>query len=162
MDRNPYAPPTAPVNDPAAAVEAPMDRPRTVTLAVRLMWVSMVIGALNLIFGWNDLMAMDEIAKDAPANALGVIKAVVVVMLVISFAFYSWVIVKMGQGRNWARVVLVILMALSLLSNPFSGIPKLGVLLGLMGVVTFALELASLVLIYMPASRPWFQPRKTG
>jgi hypothetical protein len=126
-----------------------------VTLAVQLMWTAMALSILNLFFGWDEIMGFSEI----PAEERIYIRGFVAALLVGSFALYIWVIVKMGQGRNWARVVLVVLQVLSLLANPFAQIEDFGVFVWSLGVLAFLVEVAAIVLIYLPASRPWFQAR---
>lgn len=157
MERNPYAPPDAQVADPVR--EAPsMQRPRTVTLALRLMWAALAISAVNVVLGWNTMFDLAEI----PAEVRAFVKVFAMLVMVLSFTAYVWIVWKMGEGRNWARIVLLIFQLLSLVANPFSQLPKQGVLVGSIGILAFVMEVAAIVLMFLPASREWFQPRPKG
>jgi hypothetical protein len=155
LDRNPYAPPEAQVADPSP--ERPIvARPLTVTRAVQLMWVAMGLGVVNLVFSWETLTALE----DVPAEAASFVKIFVVVVLALSFGFYALIIWKMGQGRHWARVVLMIMLLLSLLTNPFARGSQVGVVAATAGILAFVLEVIAVVLVFLSASEEYFQRRR--
>ena len=114
-------------------------RPSQVTLAVRLIVATFALGLIR--------MPMDF----APNLFLLLVAAPT--LLITSFLTYMvWI------GRNWARLVFAALLILGL---PFSIFPIWEALhsrplSGYLGLVQIVLQLASLLLIFQPASRPWF------
>jgi hypothetical protein len=154
LARNPYAPPEAQVADPSLEPSI-AERPLTVTRAVQLMWFAMALGVVNLVFSWETITTMAEV----PAEATSFVKMFIAVVLVLSFGLYFLIIWKMGQGRNWARILLLVLQLLSLLANPFEQISQVGAVAATAGILAFVLEIIALVLVFMPASKAWFQPR---
>ena len=74
---------------------------------------------------------------------------------------------KIGDGRNWARWLLLALFVLGSLVLPLAIIfaPQMlratPTLFTVVGVIQFAIQTAALVLVFLPRSRPWFQPSTT-
>ncbi len=53
VNRNPYAPPDAQVSDPEQRIP-PIEKPRTVVLAIRLLWISLVVTFAGASIGWKE------------------------------------------------------------------------------------------------------------
>ena len=66
------------------------DRPRTVTIAVNLLWASIAIGLV-------------KIPLDLPALAAMPYPAIVWTVTTLVLGFFCLLIWKISQGRNWAR-----------------------------------------------------------
>jgi hypothetical protein len=95
-----------------------------------------------------------------PADAQGVVKVFAACAMALSFAIYLWVLAKTNAGRNWARIVLLVFQIIGLLSNPFGNISVLGWAAGLTSLTAFVLQVAGVVLLFLPASKPWFSQPK--
>ena len=65
------------------------------------------------------------------------------------FALSAWLLHKTGQGGAWARNVLMVLFGFRILV----GVAAYQNALTLLDVVA---QLAVIVLLFLPASRPWF------
>src|ERR1700744_4542147 len=102
--RNPYTPPTASVADPP---EVSIPRPRDVTLAVRLQWVSFVMGFASGL--------LHESWGGQPAEWI-----VALISIAIYAAIIAWLIFKLSRGRNWARITYTVLSLLGYVSIAFS------------------------------------------
>ncbi|MFS0732732.1 hypothetical protein ABC304_12090 [Microbacterium sp. 1P10UB] len=127
--------------------------PSTVTTA---FWVWIVVGlallAVALISAFRpvDVSALpaseQQFASFVPAStAFG---GIVGGILHVLFAVF------MLRGHNWARVVLTVLGGLTLIGlgiNAFGG--------DWVSAVTLLLTIAGIVLMYLPASNPWFRRR---
>jgi hypothetical protein len=155
MDRNPYAPPTAQVADPSANDAPAAQRPAMVALAVKLLWAATAVSLIGVALVWGKIMEMPEVVS-MPAGAKPVVMVIMAVMFGGSYALWCWLIVKIGRGRNWARVLLTILLGLSLLSNLMKSDVDVGLFGKALNVVTMLIEIAAIVMLYLPASRPWF------
>jgi len=68
---------------------------------------------------------------------------------VLMFALSAWLLFKTGQGRVWARNVLIGLFALRILVG-------LAVNQNALSFLDVIAQVAVIVLLLLPASRPWF------
>ena len=93
-----FAPPVAIVGDVAEA--APLPRPAQVRWAVRLLWASMVLALPEAI--------VEEARAPTMAHLVGGLLIEAVMLL-----FACWLYVCVTRGRNWARIVLLLLTLLS-------------------------------------------------
>jgi peptidoglycan/LPS O-acetylase OafA/YrhL len=89
---NPYAPPGAPLAEPQK--DRP-DKPAQVRRAVIILWTSLAIGIAQ------ELLNLDSHAKEY--------WAIVVLTTGGMFAINALLIHLVSRGRNWARIVLLIL-----------------------------------------------------
>ena len=146
MERNPYNPPSANVADVSS--EQPIERPSSVTLAVRLLWLSLVIGIGGLFV--------------APRQVPGVAGIVVVAVIgLIVFGIYAWLIAKIGAGRNWARITYTVLTVIGYLVVVFTWNQQLASfkaspISAVISGVNAAINLYVLYLLYTKTSKPWF------
>jgi len=127
-------------------------KPQSVVTAIRLIWVSL---ALSLI-------KMPPIITEA--KNLGGITAVGIVIFILScvLGMVAFLVLKMSDGRNWARIIFVVLMVLGIsptlrmIVNEFSK----SAFQGTVSVVQFGLQIYATVLLITKPSRDWFQPAK--
>jgi len=103
MENNPYQAPQAQVSDGKGG--APVVRPAAIIVALTLLWASMAIG---LLFWANAFHAMQS----------GEMSAIQWLAQLIGLLVTAFLIVMIGRGRNWARIVFMVLM---LLGIAFSG-----------------------------------------
>ncbi|MDR6505006.1 hypothetical protein [Arthrobacter oryzae] len=80
----------------------------------------------------------------------GVVVGMMVVMGLIGAGLYALVALNVRKGKNWARILGTVLAALSI----FSLVP-----LGL-GTISALLGIAAIVMLYLPASAPYFQKQQ--
>ena len=143
MERNPYAPPVSAVADP---VEVRSERPKEVTLAVRLLWASFFIGIAGVFL---------RPAQEVPFVAI-------LIVSVFAFGLWAWVITCIARGRNWARILFFVLIGIGLSfallflsatlalyrDRPFNGF---------LAVINYALELYTVYLLLTAPARAWFK-----
>jgi hypothetical protein len=144
--RNPYAPPSAPVEDPVRA--ASMDRPRQVVLATVLLWSGLVLGIAKWAFEWRSLGVSFPIYISVPVGMVG-------------FVIRAWLTIKIYAGRNWARVTLLVFALLGLvvlLSTAWRALARSPVsVFGRIGLT--ALLLTALGLLFSRPASEWFRTR---
>jgi hypothetical protein len=127
-------------------------QPAAVAKAVTLLYTSLAIGVVHfLLFAYWTL----NLPVDHGLLAMGTL---------ISFAFTFWLIYNINEGRNAARVVLLVMFLVWL---PFH-------IRGLIRVFSFsficdgliltgdALQIFALTLLFSHHARPWFHPLKTN
>ena len=102
MATNAYTPPKADVKD-VGPERALTERPRHVVYAVVLLWISLVL-AIPAVY-WEQQRSF--------AETVGVYW----VMIVVLFGLSILVNVFIWRGSNWARILFLLLLVISLLSR---------------------------------------------
>ena len=121
-------------------------RPAEVVLAVSLLWSSVALGAFSQMFFWRHVKFSEDIVY-AICDQLVVL------------AFVALIYYKIWQGRNWARIALLILSAIGL----YFYVPMLIRLLilitaaGLIGVLQFLLQAFAMYLVFTHPGNVWFR-----
>jgi hypothetical protein len=142
MERNPYAPPVSAVADPAESRTA---RPKEVTLAVKLLWVSFSIGIAGVFL---------QPAQQVPFIAI-------LIVSILAYGFWAWVITCIANGRNWARILFFVLVGIGVVfavlflsttlalyrDRPFNAF---------LAALNYALEIYTLYLLLTAPAREWF------
>jgi hypothetical protein len=141
---DPYQAPRVPVADAPRVIAR---RPRFVTVALVILWILLVMTALGCFKRFMELLALDPPFEWGFAAYLC---AIVVVP--------AWLLVKIKQGRNWARIAATIFYGLNilfriylLLNDGDFAAPVVGYAL-----VPAAIQSLAFVLLYLPRSRAWF------
>ena len=136
MSYNPHPPPT-----PALAIQP--TRPATVAIAGWLFGVSYAVGLT--------IALMKVGIPRTPPIVMGLLFGLIV---------SAGMLLAICSRRNWARWIVVILIALNILVIPdliSRGSDSIKVLYAVQG----ALQLASAILIFMPASSRWYRPNNS-
>jgi hypothetical protein len=153
MERNPYAPPVSPVADPA---EARGERPKEVTQAVRLLWISLALSIAGLF--------MQPLRATTDAEERTLTLTVLIIGGGIGFGIWAWVVAKIARGRNWARITFMVLTVLGLVITPFMlpySLPayRAQPLSAVVAVLNAVLELIAFYLLLTAPARAWFKPQ---
>ncbi len=146
MTQNPYQPPSAEVADRLSS--APPVRPRQVGVATALLWISLALGVPTMYL---------TMARDTDTG----FQPLFIALIVILFAIAAFVNVQVHRGRNWARIVVLIMTILSAMVLLFPGeeaVPP-GVLENVLNVASLLLEIAAAYLLYSHPGKLWFRPR---
>ena len=152
MTHNPYAPPTAIVAD---APDPPsMPRPWPVTWASWMCVLSMTAAVPDFV---------REVANDHERGSMGALWWVLLVLFIGVFVgFGALVIPAIYRGRGWARLAYCAFAALGIagiywyLSEKFAAAWYFGVL----NLLSTALDLAVIVLLFLPAANAYFNLRR--
>ncbi|OFI37240.1 hypothetical protein BIU82_09115 [Arthrobacter sp. SW1] len=126
-------------------------------------WLILAAGVLNLVgipvglamINSPDFTEMMNEAMEAQGgnpgidmeSFRGVMATILVVFSLIFAGLYALVAFGVRKGKNWARI----------LGTVFAGISLLGLGSGGIGIVTILLGVAAIVLLYLPASAPYFR-----
>lgn len=129
-----------------------MQRPPRVTHALWLLWGSLVIAAVD------STVTVASMADEAETP--GVLRT-----LAVAFALFTLVLAcivwNIGRGRNWARIMLLVLSVLSVLLVIFQGpLPEQTTLDRLLEWAITLVEVIAVYLLFTGASGPWF--RRSG
>jgi len=122
------------------------DRPRSVGTAVTLLWISLAVGIAKVALDFTHLRAM------APVGFT-------LFVLVCTFAVLILLVLKIARGRNWARIVFLILFiigtvpTLPVVRDELERAPLVGALSSLQ----IGLQIWVLVLLFTKPGSAWFR-----
>lgn len=141
---NPYQAPRVPLADVPRVIAR---RPRFVTVALAILWILVVIMAMGSVRRLKELGSPNEPLEWLFAAYLF---GIVVVP--------AWLLVKIRQGRNWARIGATIFYGLNILfriylllnDRNFSA-PAINYVL-----VPAIIQSLAFTLLYLPRSHAWF------
>lgn len=155
---NPYAPPTAAVAEVIST--KPAQAPREVKRAVRLLWVSLVISLLSFFLG----IVSQSIQGPIEAELAGVV--FVIVFMLIGVGIVAWIFHKIARGRNWARILWLLLVASNVVYSAFNwrqtiDIAKVAPLLAAINLIGTVIEFYAVFLLFSRPAAPWFAPELT-
>jgi hypothetical protein len=152
---NPYLPPKAKVSDVTS--DAPLIRPLAVTIALYLIGARVLMGVAVFV--------------NAVIDARGHFMLMGLLSTAFSVAVMGTLSVFIARGRNWARIVYLVLTLFSLVSLAFTianiynvpaGVSMRGALWGwwlFTLLAPSALAVAVVALLFGPG-RAWFAPRE--
>jgi len=155
-------------DEPVAATGPVGPAPKSTALAVRLM---QVLAALSLVSLVVSLLSRDSLRTSIRQNqptlnqdrlntAVNVGIAFAVVLGIVFIVLYLLLANQVAKGKNWARIVTVVLAALSVLST-LSAIAQPGPAISkALAVLTALVNVALLVLLFRPDSRAFFAHRR--
>jgi len=96
---------------------------------------------------------------DLPAGSMegmrGVISVSAIVGAVISLGLYALVAFNVRKGKNWARILGTVFAAISVLG--LTSLFQFGATYGVLQLVVILLGVAAIVMLYLPASAPYFR-----
>lgn len=127
----------------------PTVRPREVALAIRLILLSLALGFLVS-------------ASQAAQRVSGVPLIVTLLIVVVFYGLLALFVSRISAGRNWARIIFLVLVVIGL---PFAvptyiGQLRQNILLGLGGIIILILQVVGTYLLFTKNSNSWFRTRK--
>jgi hypothetical protein len=150
---------------PPAAAGPP---PNEVVRATILMFVQAALGLLGLIFNFADADGIKDSIRDSDptlsadqvdsAYTVGLIFAIIVGL--IFAAAYVLLAIQVRKGKNWARIVTLVIAGLSILFGLLglaASVPALSRILGILGLL---INIAIFVLLLLPRAREFFASRR--
>ena len=131
--------------DPIAIVE----RPREATRAVQLISASFLIGGIRAVF-------------ELTHKVSGAYFFVAILLLIAFFGICFFLVSKIAAGRNWARIVFIVLVLIGLPFAILGYIQELrtSLLGGSISIIIAILQLIGTYLLFTKNSNAWFRERK--
>lgn len=152
-----FAPPTAALRDVEAEREV-AERPATVRWASVLLWMSFALGGALAVYELHNGSAADP-AERAPA-----VDAVLAGFTFGALAFSALLNVMIYQGRNWARIVYLLLatVALVLLFWPVEEGSAPTTVETIAYAVASLLDFMAMALVFTRPGALWFRRRRSA
>jgi len=134
-----------------------------VTTAIRLMLGQAILSAASLIALLAQLAESKRLLRErVPAPTAQSVDTAVTISAgsyVAFLALYVLLTRQVAKGRNWARIVVWVLVGLGLLAGLSAlGQPEPGVR-RVLHILTFPVELGIALLLALSPSNRWFRPR---
>lgn len=135
-------------------MELKKNRPDKVSTAVNMLWIMIALGIIHLVLYYLNLIQIESLNE--------ISSSVVLFTNIFSLAFLAFLIHKIGEGRNWARITFLVLFIIgiplavpslfqSLMVNPISGFLSVG------GTI---LQIIALIFLFQKPSSDWFKSKK--
>lgn len=166
----PYGQAPYPATGPERPVGTPAVAPKPVVTAARLIWALVALNVIGLITAFatknalvDQLRTSNTGLTDSQLNTLATTTITIGVVFGLLFAaLFAWLATQLPKGKNWARIVLAVLLALGLISNLTSLVGNATTLTKVIAVVSAVIQLAALVLLFGKASNEFFASRRTA
>jgi len=120
-------------------------RPREITLATRLLWVTLLLGVLNSMLQWSHLREVGSVGF-----ILTVQGGTLFVMV--------WLVIQISRGRNWARILFLLLFVAGIALEPRVVLASLTIspVGGAIALVQILMQLVSFYLLFVSPGRAWY------
>ena len=130
----------------ASLIQHPPTKPDIVTKATKMLFLGLAIGPFRSLLAWSHISQMEFLWA-------------VILTMALTLAIMIWLIYKMDQGRNWARIALLILF---LLEGPFSILPLVRLLSdapisATLGLIQFVIKTVAFFMLFSVNARSWFR-----
>jgi hypothetical protein len=130
-----------------------MTMPRSIEVAVRLIWGMIALGAINAV---GVMLQLTQNRSDALPLA-----ATLVAVLCAMSGLMVWLSLKIRAGRNWARTVYIAIAAVSLLNvlQDVSAQYQSSIARGALLSTAYLLFYGAACILLTPSAHRWFTNR---
>ena len=154
-------PPILPNEESAAAV-----RPQSVDRAVKLLWISVWLSLLATLTGLLS-GATDELNQETARELHISLEAASRFGLCVSFGVLLplvFLIYKIDRGRNWARIIFIIMTIMGLCLTPILGFEDIfrNLLQGFITLAIYVLDIIAMYYLFQKSSSEWFKSKRFG
>lgn len=144
-------------------------RPRSIQMAVNLIWVAVGLTVLSTILSFVNLDEAARVAVEQDTTGTmtedtarsGVI-LFSIAFLVIGVGLYALLAIFLGKGKNWARLVYTGLAALFLLLGILGLFGEQSAVALLLNLLQIAVTVATLYFLWQKESSAWLTGRTAG
>ncbi len=139
---NPYETPTSDI----ANENTFTCQPNIVRFAVKLLWASIGLAIISAV-----VEVFSDFDKAIP----------ILIITSISYSFFSFLVIMIHKGKNWARILFLILITCGLVAMIYSAflITEYKINLLLLPITQMLLQLSALILLFRKSSSFWFKEK---
>lgn len=137
-----------------------MEKPNSVTIAVRLLWSSLVIALGGLAYLCTDKDVSQALRGAGTPEATAMVALILGGSLLV-LAVCAFFIYKIGKGRNWARLIfcgLVFIGTPGTVTGLFD--PKEDMVVKVIMFVQLVVQLVAVVMLMQKDAVAWYKPPK--
>jgi len=135
--------------EPLIEPTANVARPKETTSAIQFLYASLAIGLIRAVFGLTQRV-----------SGAALILAALIVIAVFALGFF--LVWKISAGRNWARIILLVLVLINLPFAVLTNVSELkrSVLSGAFSILIEVILWIGTYLLFTKNSNLWFRSRK--
>ena len=135
--------------EPPTELTANIARPKETTSAIQFLYASLAIGLIRAVFGLTQRV-----------SGAALILAALIVVAVFALGFF--LVWKISAGRNWARIILLVLVLINLPFAVLANVSELkrSVLSGAFSILIEVILWIGTYLLFTRNSNLWFRSRK--
>lgn len=135
--------------EPPIEPMANVARPKETTSAIQFLYASLAIGLIRAVFGLTQRV-----------SGAALILAALIVIAVFALGFF--LVWKISAGRNWARIILLVLVLINLPFAVLANVSELkrSVLSGAFSILIEVILWIGTYLLFTRNSNLWFRSRK--
>lgn len=124
--------------------------PKKIKQAANLVYLSLLVGLIKSTL--YETMTNQKILADPKSLVIALIT-----ILIIGFLGF-----KISQGKNWARIILLVMFILGMIAYPFIIIAEfqMNSLIGIVSIVQMLIQLYVLIILYSGEAKEWFKAQK--
>ena len=125
--------------------------PKSVKIASYMIYLSIIIGIINSVL--YETLGNQEMLSNPKSLIVGIV--VFLIIGVIGF--------QIGRGKNWARIVLLILTVIGIVGLPAIIVDDflLHPAIGILSIVQTLIQLYVVIILFSGNSKRWFNRKKT-
>ena len=123
-----------------------MTKPREVAWATSLLWASFAVGLFTMALDWSYESSVQPISKLVLDGA-------------VAFLILAFLIWKISQGKNWARIVYLVLFLLGMFFYFTFARVAIGrsIAVALLTVLQSLMQLVALIFVFVGPAKEWFK-----
>lgn len=148
MAESPYNPPTAQIDPPIQPEQQAMERPREIIYAIGLVVLMYVLGWVGILLSWDYQMSLQSTGQFLIGQVLGI-------------AIAGWIYYKVYQGRNWARILILVfsvfgwlMLLVPTVNQVLASAPTIS---QVVTISSHLIQLAVLWFLFISPGRHWFK-----
>ena len=124
--------------------------PKKIKQAANLVYLSLFVGLIKTVL--YETMTVQKMLFDPKFLTIGIIT-----IILIGFLGYM-----IGQGKNWARITLLVLFIIGMISYPFFVLEEFQTnsIIGVVSIVQTLIQLYALIILFSGESKEWFKEQK--
>ena len=150
MSESPYTPPKARIDPPVRSDQGLIERPREIVLAIQLTIFGYVLGWAGLLVSWDLQMSLQTPGQFLLTQAIGI-------------AIVVWIFYKIYQGRNWARILLLVSVLLGsimfFVPTTTEVIKATPIVVKMSMIANYIIDVVVLWLLFISPGKHWFDKR---
>lgn len=117
---------------------------------------------ISLVLGYASLFLVQDLTAalgDVPAESRSASTVFFFIVLALTAVVYLWLIQCVKDGRNWARILMLVLTVLGVFSM-LAGSEGTASGIRLISVVDTIIDVSAIVLLFRPQASEWFAPKR--
>jgi len=121
--------------------------PKKIKQAANLVYLSLLVGLIKSVL--YETMTTQKMLSNPKSLAIGIIT-----IFIIGFLGYM-----IGQGKNWARITLLVFFIIGMIGYPFIVLNEFlsSSIIGVVSIVQMLIQLYVLIILFSGEPKEWFK-----